>query len=267
MVLTTIQSIILGIIQGITEWLPISSSGMIALTISNLYGITDLSFLVRYALFLHLGTFLAALIYFWKDVKKIILVAVKPRSSKLEERKIFRFLLIATIMSGIIGLIILGALSSFQGSFEATGKTISFAIGILLLVTGFLQLKTKSRGLRNSLNLKNNDGFILGIAQGLASLPGLSRSGITVSSLLLKKFNDTTALKLSFLMSLPIVLIGNIILNLNEFAISGTAIYGLIFAFLFGLITIHGLMKLSKRINFGWFVLILAILMIINAVV
>lgn len=262
--LTIIQSIILGVIQGITEWLPISSSAMITLTMANLYQINDLNFLIYQALWLHLGTFLAALIYFWKDVKKILLVPIKSKYSTIQDRQIFKFILITTIISGIIGLIILKGLSSFENSLILTGKTITFFIGFLLLLTAIIQIKIKNKNLRDEVDLKTNDGVILGFAQGLATLPGLSRSGMTISSLLLKKFDDTTALKLSFLMSLPIVLIGNIFLNFSKFSFSGTAIYGLLASFIFGILTIHGLIKLSKKINFGWFVLIFAILMMMS---
>ncbi|GAG03940.1 unnamed protein product, partial [marine sediment metagenome] len=107
----------------------------------------------------------------------------------------------------------------------------------------------------------------LGIVQGFSSLPGLSRSGITISTLLLKKFDDTSALRLSFLMSLPVVLFGNLFLNLNDFTLTSAAIYGLLASFIFGLLTIHILMNLSKRINFGWFVLIFAVLLMASVLI
>ena len=131
----------------------------------------------------------------------------------------------------------------------------------MLLITGLLQLKVKKQGVKKETEIKNSDGALLGLAQGVAVLPGLSRSGMTVSSLLLRKFDDTTSLRLSFLMSLPIVLIGNILLSLNEFVWTSTAIYGLLFSFLFGIATIHILMKISKKINFGYFLIIFAALM------
>lgn len=264
MELTIIQTLILGIIQGIAEWFPISSSAMVTLAMTNLYDINDLSFLIHQTLFLHLGTFFAALIYFWKDVKRILLVPIKSKPSTIQEREIFRFLFISTIISGIIGFIIFKTLTSFGQSLEITGKTITLVIGFLLLLTGIIQIKIRNKGLRKEEDLKVNDGIVLGVAQGLATLPGLSRSGITISSLLLKKFDDTTTLKLSFLMSLPIVLIGNIFLNIKEFSLSGTAIYGLLASFIFGLLTIYTLMKLSKKIKFGWFVLIFSILMLVS---
>ena len=262
--LTIIQQIILGIIQGITEWLPISSSGMITLLMSNFFSVNNLSEILHAALFLHLGTFFAALIYFRKDVIKLTKSLFNYKTAKLEDKKTINFLIITTIISGILGLLFLKGISVSESNLEITGKTITFTVAILLFITGVLQIKISSlrKSLKKEKNIKNNDSIILGFAQGFASLPGISRSGITISSLMLKKFDDTTALRLSFLMSLPIVLAGNIILNLPNFTFTNTAIYGLLMSFVFGLATIHGLMKLSKKINFGWFVLVFAILML-----
>ncbi len=259
--------LILGIIQGITEWLPISSSSFIILTMNNLFNITNISLLLHQALFLHLGTFFAALIYFRKDVSHLIYSFFHYKNSKVQTKKVLRFLIISTIISGTLGLLILFFLKGYES--ELTGKTINVAIGFLLLFTGATQLSIKSRGLRKFINIKNADSIIAGLAQGLAVLPGLSRSGITLSALLLKKFDDTTALRLSFLMSLPIVLLGNIFLNLPDITTTFTyaSLIGLIASFVFGLLTIHGLMRLSKKINFGWFVIVFAILMMLSVFV
>lgn len=262
---TILQQIILGIIQGITEWLPISSSGMLALVMSNLYGITDLSSLIHIALFFHLGTFFAALIYFRKDVWKLTKAIFNYKRSDDKTKKTLNFIIVTTIITGVLGLLILTLLSNIN--FGLTGKTISFAVGFFLLITGIFQIKVKTRGLKKEINLKKSDSLLLGIAQGFSSLPGLSRSGITISTLLLKKFDDTSALRLSFLMSLPVVLFGNLLLNLNDFTLTSAAIYGLLASFIFGLLTIHVLMSLSKRINFGWFVLIFAVLMMASVLV
>lgn len=262
MALTILQQLILGAVQGITEWIPISSSAAIVLIMSNFYGITDVSSLITTALFFHLGTFFAALIYFRKEVKHLLTRLFNYKSSSIEDKKVINFLIWTTIISGAIGFIILKLLSSID--LEFTGKTITLAIGILLLFTGIIQLKKRYGNLKTEKDLNTSDSVILGITQGISVLPGISRSGITVSSLLLKKFEDTTALKLSFLMSLPIVLIGNIILNLNQFALTTASLVGILSSFIFGLLTISLLMKLAKKINFGWFVLIFAVLMIIS---
>ena len=256
--LTTIQYFILGIIQGISEWLPISSSAMISLVSSNFFQITDPSMLIKSALFLHIGTFLAALVYFRKDVADLTKTAFKYKYSDEKNKKTLQFIAITTLITGIIGFIILEIITNYESSLELTGKTITLFIGILLLFTGIIQIKITQRGLKTEREIKNSDSALLGVSQGLATLPGISRSGITTSILLLRKFDDTTALRLSFLMSLPVVLGANIILNIKEFSLTSPAIYGLFSSFLLGLLTIHTLMKLSKKINFGWFVLIFA---------
>lgn len=262
-----LQQLILGLIQGITEWLPISSSSFIVLIMSNFFHVTDITILLHQALFLHLGTFFAALIYFRKDVSHLIFSLFNYKKSEIQTKKVLRFLIIATIISGVLGYIIMITLTNLD--LELTGKAITFSIGFLLLITGGLQLSVKNKGIRKIIHLDKSDSILTGIAQGLAVLPGLSRSGITVSTLLLKKIDDTTALRLSFLLSLPIVLIGNIFLNLPDIATTFTyfSIIGLFTSFIFGLLTIHGLMKLSKKINFAWFVLVFAILMMLSVLV
>ena len=265
MPLTIIQYLILGIIQGITEWIPISSSGITTLVMSNFYDITSISEILHAALFLHLGTFFAALVYLRKDVWNLIKSLFNYKKSEGEIKLILNFLIISTIITAAIGLALLQLIN--LSSLEITGKAISFAVGFFLLITGIFQIKIKNKGLRKESNLKKNDGVVLGLLQGLSTIPGLSRSGITVSGLLIKKFDDVSALRLSFLMSLPVVLLGNILLNWRDFVITNTALYGVLAAFVLGLLTISAMMKLAKKINFGWFVLIFAVLMMLAVLV
>ena len=257
MTLTTLQYIILGIIQGITEWLPTSSSGISALIMANFFQINNIEEILKNTLILHLGTFLAAAIYLRKDIKKMF-------SKKPEQKNILKFLIISTIISGILGFAILQLLIHFENLLQITGKTITLGIGFLLLLTGIIQLRKKEIGIKKETDIKNEDGFFLGICQGLSALPGISRSGITTSVLLLKNFNYKSALKLSLLMSLPIVLAGNLLLNLNNLNFTSGAIYGIIASFIFGIATIHILIKTSEKINLGYFIIAFAILMIIS---
>lgn len=249
-----LEQIILGIVQGVVEWLPVSSEGILILVQTRFFSQLGIEELVKQALFLHLGTFLAALVYFRKDVWGV-----------WENKKLFNFLLITTIITGFLGYGLLKLFINLEEQVVSSAKVITLIIGLLLLITAYFQIRVKNRGNREIRDLNTSDSFLLGIVQGLAVLPGLSRSGLTVSSLLLRKFNSRDALKLSFLMSLPVVLGGNIILNFSHFSFSLELFVGLIFSFIFGLLTINLLLKIAKRINFGYFVLFFGFLVIISA--
>jgi len=162
------------------------------------------------------------------------------------------------------GLLLLKFVDAADTKIELTGKTIIIALGVLLLVTGALQLLKKTQGSRSEKDLQSIDGILVGIVQGLAILPGLSRSGLTVSTLLLRRFDDAHALKMSFILSLPAVLGGNILLNSN-ILFTTEAFAALAASFVFGIGTIHILLKIAKRIQFGWFVLGFAFLVFASA--
>lgn len=252
-----LEAIISGAIQGIVEWLPVSSEGLLVLIKVNFFGGKGLDIVLKEVLFLHLGTFLAALVYFRKEVIALLKACFNYKASNNETRQIFKFVIITTIISGLLGFLFLKIFTGLETQLEITAKIITLGIGLLLLITGWLQIRARrKKGVKQVNDIKNADSVLLGFLQGLAVLPGLSRSGLTVSGLLLRKFDDVTALKLSFLMSLPIVLLGNIVLNLDKFAFSGYSMIELLFSFVFGIITIDLLLRFARKINFGWFVLI-----------
>lgn len=255
------ENIILGSLQGIIEWLPVSSEGVIFLVKKHFFSTEGetVKHIAQQALFLHFGTFLSALIYFRKRVWEILKIPFKYGKSSLEEKKLFNFLVIATLISGTLGWALISFVSDkLDQTWDNTVVSVTVFIGVLLLITGFLQLKAKVGGLRKTSDLKHKDSVLLGIVQGLAALPGLSRSGLTVSAFLLARFNKRTALVLSFLLSLPIILAGNIILNLDKFNFTWASLLGLMCSFVFGLVTIKLLLKLAEKINFAYFVFIFA---------
>jgi len=261
-----IQGIVLGSIQGITEWLPVSSEGFIILAKLHLFGGKDIEDMIRLALFLHFGTFLAALIYFRKEVTTLAKSTFHYTSASQEQKAMIRFLLVATLISGIVGFILLQTLIHLEDRLAVSGKVITTLIGFLLLITAGLQLTKGKSSWKGPQDTTLTDGLLLGIVQGFSILPGLSRSGLTISALLLRRFDDTHALTLSFLMSLPVVLGGNILLNLGNPLINETTLWGCLFAFLFGFATIHLLLSLSKKMNFTYFVLFFGLLMIVSGV-
>ncbi|OGY56730.1 MAG: hypothetical protein A2Y84_01400 [Candidatus Colwellbacteria bacterium RBG_13_48_8] len=257
-----IEAIVLGIVQGIAEWVPISSEGLTVLIGVRFFENITLTELIRLSLFLHLGTLLAALVYFKRDVIHLLKELFNYKKTDPTTRKLLNFYLIATVASGGLGAVILKAIEGFEGYVDLTAKSIVVLLGILLFVTGLAQLRRSAGGYKSPKDLKLSDGLALGVAQGISVLPGLSRSGLTVSTLLLRGFDDTHSLKLSFIMSLPIVLVGNILLNTSEFALTLTSLVSLLFAFAFGLLAIHLLLKIAQRVKFGWFVLLFSFLVI-----
>ena len=265
-----VEHIILGSIQGIAEWLPVSSEGLIVLARTNLFPADQtVAETIREALFLHLGTFFAALVYFRADVLRLFRALLNVKAAEQPVRRLLIFLFVSTVITGFLGFVIMEsenhALSQTIGS---SAPLINAGIGILLLVTGVLMvLAKKRRGLhRKTEDINGGDAITLGIVQAFAAAPGLSRSGLTVSALLLRGLRETDALRISFLMSLPVVFVANIALNLPLlFGLSAAHVAGLTASFLFGLLTIHGLLKLAKRINFGAFVIFFGILLLVAA--
>ncbi|MBD3247777.1 UDP-diphosphatase [Candidatus Falkowbacteria bacterium] len=263
-----LEAIVLGITQGVAEWLPVSSEGLIFLIKANFFAKEDsLIDIVRLALFLHFGTFLSALVYFRKDVARLLKALFRYKKAEAENKKIINFLIIATLISAVLGSILVAGMKSVETDLKSIAGYVNLIIGGLLIITAFLQIKIKKAkdfG-KSEKDLKAKDGVFLGIAQGMAALPGLSRSGLTVSALLMSEFRDNTALRLSFLMSMPIVLGANIVLNLGDLSADAYSFVALAFAFVFGLLTIDVLLKVAKKVNFGYFVLGFAILMIISS--
>lgn len=261
-----LEQFILGIVQGIAEWLPVSSEGVIFLVKANFFDMQDgVSDVIREALFLHFGTFLAALVYFRKDVVELFKTMFSFKTAKTEEKKIFLFLLISTLISGVLGYIFVKIIDENNNIIHNTADTITLLVGCFLLITAYLQFKQKNgEGLKGFNEIKRSDGVILGLTQAFSAMPGLSRSGLTVSVLFMRNFNQQTALKLSFLMSLPIVLGGNIILNLDKFTFNPAGLIGVFTAFIFGLVTIKLLLNFAERVNFSFFVFGIAILTILS---
>lgn len=258
------ESIISGVIQGITEWLPVSSEGALVLIKANFFNKDfEIGEAIQYALFLHLGTFFSALIYFRKEVIRIIKDLFKYKKISGERKHLIWFYSLVTLFSGMVALSILKVLEMALGDLKVTGKLVTLGIGVLLILTALVQFK-KRVGLRTEKEVTKSDGVLLGIIQGFSILPGLSRSGLTVAGLLLRKFQDTDALKLSFIMSLPVVLGGNIILNLDRLVFDFNSLIGFCFSFFLGIVTIHFLLKLTKKVRFAWFVLFFALITIIS---
>lgn len=237
--------IILGILQGIFEWIPISSEGIVALVSQFLIKKANP---IDVALFLHLGTFFAVLIYFRKDWKEILML----RNSKL-----LRFLIISTFVSLVVGFPLYKVVRDV-----AIGNSFLIVMGFGLLLTAYFHKRKKISEI----------GFgklapIAGFLQGLAVIPGLSRSGSTIFGLSLGKINPSEILKVSYIMSAPVVLVSSVYLFWENPALAFEGWPSLISSFLVGFFSLRFLMNLARKINFFKFALIFGLLCFLGAVI
>ena len=251
-----IQSVLLGLIQGIVEWLPISSEGQAMLFMVEFLKLSPADAL-SLAIFLHLGTMLAVILKF-----RIKFLNVIGRHSK-SDQTLLRIIIISTLATGITGVPLFFLLKSFN-----QGDIIMFLIGLMLILTGILLRAPDSTidKYKQIEDMKMRDMIFLGLAQGLSILPGVSRSGTTITFLLLRKLNQKAALEVSFLISVPAVL-GAVALSLltssAQLVVSlENAIVMISVSFLAGYATIDILLRFAERLNFSKFCIILGLLTI-----
>lgn len=240
---------LLGALQGLLEWIPVSSQGVITLILTLLGSSPNEA--VNYAIFLHAGTMLAALIHYRHEFKEM-----------LTKGTLLRFTVTVTLLTLVIGVPLYLFL---ENASETGGLVLITLIGIALIITGSMQLKKKKAGVRHEPN--RTDSIITGLAQGASIIPGISRSGMTTSTLLFRGFKGETAIKLSFILSVPAVLVAEIglqVLKGSTYAVEG--FWGLIPSFLVGLLGIKAMTALARKINFGKFCILIGILMTSSAV-
>lgn len=202
------EAVILGLVQGLSEFLPISSSGHLAL-LQYFFGIEGESVLA-FAVLLHFGTLLSIFAVYYKDIWDLIkelcntiidvLKGKGPRINANETRRLGFMILTATIPTGFIGI-------TFQDFFGDMYLSL-VAIGVGLLITGsFLWFAERmSNGKKNVQTMKFRDAFLVGIFQSIAITPGISRSGSTIVGGLLSGIKKELAVKFAFLISIPSVL-------------------------------------------------------------
>ncbi|MDI6605893.1 MAG: undecaprenyl-diphosphate phosphatase [Candidatus Omnitrophota bacterium] len=240
-----LKYIFLGVVQGVTEFLPVSSSGHLVI-FQKLLGVSGQELAV--SVILHLGTLLALLVFFFKDivdlfhnVKWMILIAV------------------VSLITAVIGL-------AGKGFFEQLFSSPKL-VAVALLVTGVILIKARLfiNSRRNILDIV--DALVLGLVQGIAIIPGISRSGITISSLLFRRIDKELAFKFSFLAAIPAIF-GAALLEAKkiEFAFKGETaalLAGFIASFIAGIISLWLLrlvLRKAKLHYFGIYCIIVALI-------
>jgi len=251
---STSSYLFVGLLQGLLEWLPISSQGNLVVLMVSLLGMEPLRAL-ELSVFLHVGTGLAAIVYFRSDLRSLML-----RDTE-EDRRLTRFLLIATAVTGIVGLPFF-LLIREMGSY---GDVLMALTGVALVATGLIQRRSSLVSAGSTGALGDRDGIIMGVMQGLAAVPGLSRSGLTTSALLIKRYTGEEAFRISFLMSIPAVFaaaFGLVVLD-GIPVFSFDVLVSLLASFVSALVSIDVLMKVARRVKFWWVCMALGLLTLV----
>lgn len=240
----------LGIIQGLTEFLPVSSSGHLVL-FGNLFGIEESLFI---SILLHAATLLSIVVVLYKDIWQMIRHPFSKQTTML---------VVATIPTCLIVLVLMPIIKQ---SFAGGLLPICFLISaILLLVSEQLSKKKEKK------EMTYKTAFIMGIAQGFAVFPGISRSGSTISAGLLSGGEKESVAKFSFLMSIPIIFL-SLIMEVYEIATGSLklqiqimpTILAFVSAFVVGIFAIKLMIKLTVKSSLKWFSLYLVIISIVS---
>ncbi|MBN1914069.1 MAG: undecaprenyl-diphosphate phosphatase [Candidatus Omnitrophica bacterium] len=240
-----LKYIILGIVQGLTEFLPVSSSGHLVI-LQKVFGLSGQEIAVTVAM--HLGTAIATTIFFFKD----ILAALK-------DKRLILFIIIVTAVTGVIGL---GAKDFFESLFSSV-----VPVALALFVTAMILFLTKKVATAKRAGYNIKDALFLGLAQGVAIIPGISRSGITISALLFRKIDRETSFKLSFLVSLPAIF-GAALLEARKItSLESAGLMNLAAGFIASLLTgiialsiLRFMVKKAKLHYFGYYCIIIAVI-------
>lgn len=271
------EAVILGLVQGLAEFLPISSSGHLAL-LQQWFGIREDNVLL-FTVLLHVGTLISVFFIYWKDIWELIVelcLTIKDlctgKGLRLEERPVRKLgimIIVATIPTGIIGVLF--------GDFFDSLYTSVIPIGIGLIITGFLLIVAENMGEGNrgiqQMNFRN--AIFVGLVQGVAICPGISRSGSTLFGSLLCNLDRKFAVKFVFLISIPSIL-GSAVLEAPD-AIKagfdmtqlGPVFVGMAVAAISGLVAIKAMIKIvsDKKLNyFSYYVWALGLIVVLYGI-
>lgn len=257
------QGIVLGVLQGIAEFLPISSSGHLIVA-QNLFGLEEVPLL--FDVFLHVATLLAVVLYFRKKIWELIcsfariFVPIKNPSAvqiekKSEDTKYIVAIILATFVTGVLGIFSSKVISEISVKLVCAG----FIVTALLLI--FSSLIEKKHSAYSETSLKSpswKQSLVIGLAQGIGTLPGISRSGSTIAGSLFCGVKRDVAGEFSFIVSIPAIL-GAFILELKDLGEVSSSIgaepviAGCAAAFASGYIALSWLMRLIKKGRLEWF--------------
>ena len=252
------QAIVLGAVQGFAEFLPVSSSGHLIL-LQNWFGIKDN--VIFYSVMLHLGTLIPVVIVLWKEILGLF---KKPFNK-------FWYLVLATVPAGIVGIIF-----SKVFDLDAVFTDNVWLLSITFLFTAaemvFSEMRAKKVEMVNPINLKSS--FIMGCGQAVGVLPGVSRSGSTITAGCIAKVDKSENANFTFLMSIPIILAA-VLMEGYDCVKTGSfggidvvpLLLGILTATVCGYIAIKFMLSIIKKANYKWFSVYLVLISVTNLIV
>ncbi|GAB6102601.1 undecaprenyl-diphosphate phosphatase [Thermococcus atlanticus] len=257
-----VQAAIIGILRGITEWLPVSSSGQAMLTVMNTFGITPEE-AHSYTILIQMGALLALFYRFRYDFGKILMNLLTLRWGEEES-----FLFYSTLFTAAVGLPLYRAFGGFSDS--STPEIINGLIGAALIATGLMMrapLERVERGIRRGKEeVTVIDAIIAGVAQGAALIPGISRSGMTIGVLLFLGVDRRKAVRMSFLMAI-FAITGALFIEGESVAqpvpLSLTAVLS---SFAVSLLMMEVILRLAEKLDFSRFCMLFGAVALIAAV-
>jgi Uncharacterized bacitracin resistance protein len=245
-------AIVIGVLQGVIEWLPVSSQGNLAVVLTALGSDPDTA--VQLALFLQLGTTLSAASYYRDELRQTVIIAPdwRPDRAFQGQNKLLSFLLVASLCTGLVGIPVY--VLAVDVASELAGGVFIAVIGILLVLTGIAQLASESLSLGGRKTPTLSDSVLVGALQGLTILPGVSRSGTTTSVLLFRNYEPPAAFRLSFLLSIPASMGGAALTLAGAGGLPGIglgpALVALTTSAVIGYIAIDTLLAIVERVPF-----------------
>lgn len=257
------EAIILGLVQGVAEFLPISSSGHLAI-LQNLFNMSDIEGgHMFFDVLMHFGTLIAICFMYWNDIKAMVvemLELLSGRKSFTAEGKPKQYpaaRLFLLIVTATLPLVLILPINDYIG--ELSQSTVF--VGIALILTGFMLLVSDKMtpGSKTEKNMRFKDALIIGLCQCVATLPGLSRSGTTITAGIATGQNRSYAVKFSLLMSIPAVLGATLLELIKAFKAGIDAslipayLFGMISAMVSGVLAIGILKMIAKSKKFGGF--------------
>lgn len=257
--MSIIDAVILAIVQGLTEFLPVSSSGHLVLG-REILGVANQGDNIAFEVFVHFGTFLAVLLVYWQDIKELLgaffSAWMKPANLTLAYQTNAKFklsvlMILAMIPAGFVGLF-------FEKELESLFADPKLVSGMLIL-TGLVLFLTRWVSKNATTVLNPRRALLIGLAQAVAIIPGVSRSGSTISTALLLGIDRKEAARFSFIMVLPLIFGALLlqILKLSELGVNLAEIKvlftGLVISFVIGWTSLKWLIGMLERGHFHWF--------------